>query len=99
MLKKNLVYKVRIKKKVIKYLNTLNKKDTYRIFKAIEALASDPRPVGYKKLSGEENAYRIRIGSYRVIYEIKDEELLVYVVKAGARGDVYKKNKYYIGRT
>ena len=86
-----MVYKVRIKKKVIKYLSTLNKKDTNRIFSAIEALASDPRPVGHKKLSGEDNACRIRIGSYRVIYEIKDVDLLVSVVKAGARGDVYKK--------
>lgn len=84
-------YKVRIKKKVIKYLSSLNKKDTNRIFSAIEALAYDPRPLGNKKLSGEENAYRIRIGSYRVIYEINDNDLMVYVITAGARGDVYKK--------
>lgn len=84
-------YKVQIKNKVIKYLSTLRKKDTKRIFSVIEDLASNPRPSGYKKLSGEENAYRIRVGSYRVIYEIKDDELMVCVVKAGARGDVYKK--------
>ncbi len=86
-----MVYKVQIKKKVIKYLSTLRKKDAERIFSAIESLASVPRPSGHKKLSGEENAYRIRIGSYRVIYEIQDDALMVYVVKAGARGDVYKK--------
>ena len=86
-----MVYKVQIKKKAIKYLCTLRKKDAERIFSAIENLALDPRPSGHKKLSGEENAYRIRIGSYRVIYEIEDEALMVYVVKAGARGDVYKK--------
>jgi len=86
-----LVYKVQIKKKVLKYLSTLRDKDTKRIFSAIESLASDPRPSGHKKLSGEEDAYRIRVGSYRVIYEIKDDILMVYVVKAGARGDVYKK--------
>jgi mRNA interferase RelE/StbE len=86
-----LVYKVQIKKKAIKYLSTLRKKDAERIFSVIENLASDPRPSGYKRLSGEENAYRIRIGTYRVIYEIEDDALMVYVVKAGARGDVYKK--------
>ena len=86
-----MVYKVQIKKKVLKYLSTLRDKDTKRIFSAIESLASDPRPSGHKKLSGEEDAYRIRVGSYRVIYEIKDDILMVYVVKAGARGDVYKK--------
>jgi len=79
-------------KKVIKYLSTLRKKDDdERIFLAIEHLASDPRPSGHKKISGEENVYRIRIGAYHVIYEIEDDGLMVYVVKAGARGDVYKK--------
>lgn len=56
---------------------------------AIESLSENPRPVGNKKLSGEK-AYRIRIGSYRVIYEIEDEALKVYIIKAGSRGDVYK---------
>ncbi|MBI9108889.1 MAG: type II toxin-antitoxin system RelE/ParE family toxin [Spirochaetales bacterium] len=87
-----MVYKVQIIKKVIKYLSTLRKKDAERIFSAIENLASDSIPSGHKKLSGEENAYRIRIGSYCVIYVIEDDALMVYVLKAGARGDVYKKS-------
>ena len=84
-----MVYEIQIKKKVIKYLGTLRKKDTERIMTAIESLSENPRPVGHKKLSGEK-AYRIRIGSYRVIYEIEDEALKVYIIKAGSRGDVYK---------
>ncbi len=76
-----MVYKIQIKKKVIKYLGTLRRKDAERIITAIEALAEDPRPLGNKKLTGEET-YRIRIGSYRVIYEIEDKALIVYVVKA-----------------
>jgi mRNA interferase RelE/StbE len=84
-----LAYKIQIRKKVIKYLETIRKKDAERIISAIQALAIEPRPTGFKKLTGED-AYRIRIGNYRVIYEILDDMLIVYILKAGPRGDVYK---------
>lgn len=60
-----------------------------RILDAIEDLGEDPRPHGVKKLSGEQNAWRIRIGEYRVIYDIFDAELVVSVVRAGHRREVY----------
>lgn len=56
----------------------------------IDALATEPRPSGVKKLKGEENTYRIRVGSYRVVYEIEDDVLLVTVMRVGGRGEVYK---------
>lgn len=84
-----MVYKVKIKKKAIKYLSSLRKNDSEKIIIAIEALSKNPKPIGHKKLSGVE-AYRIRIGNYRVIYEIEGDALLVYIVKVGSRGDVYK---------
>ncbi|MDZ8237531.1 MAG: type II toxin-antitoxin system RelE/ParE family toxin [Nostoc sp. ChiQUE01a] len=59
-----------------------------RIQPKIDALAIEPRPSGVKKLKGEDNTYRIRIGTYRVIYEIEDNLLLVTVIKVGGRGDV-----------
>jgi mRNA interferase RelE/StbE len=61
-----------------------------RIQLKIDALATEPRPSGVKKLKGEENTYRIRVGSYRVVYEIEDDILLVTVIKVGGRGEVYK---------
>jgi mRNA interferase RelE/StbE len=61
-----------------------------RIQPKIDALATEPRPSGVKKLKGEENTYRIRVGSYRVIYEIKDDVLLVTVIRVAGRGEVYK---------
>jgi len=60
-----------------------------RIISAIQALAHDPRPHGSKKLSGRP-AWRIRVGEYRVIYEIHDDRLLVLVVAIGHRKDVYR---------
>lgn len=55
---------------------------------AIFALANEPRPNGYKKLKGRE-AYRIRIGDYRVIYEIHDGVLTIEVIDLGHRRDIY----------
>lgn len=55
----------------------------------IGQLADDPRPAGSKKLSGH-NRYRIRQGSYRIVYGIEDKELVVMVVKAGHRKDIYR---------
>lgn len=60
-----------------------------RILDAIEDLGEDPRPHGVKKLSGEQTAWRIRIGEYRVIYDVFDAELVVTVVRAGHRREVY----------
>jgi mRNA interferase RelE/StbE len=56
---------------------------------AIANLAVNPRPFGYKKLKGEE-AYRIRVGDYRIIYEIDDGKIIVTVVSVGNRKDIYK---------
>ena len=60
-----------------------------RILDAIEDLADDPRPHGARKLVGEQTAWRIRVGDYRVIYDILDTELTVTVVRAAHRREVY----------
>lgn len=60
-----------------------------RIRPKIDALADNPRPHGVKKLKGEENTWRIRVGDYRVIYEIHDRILLVLVLRIRHRGSAY----------
>ena len=57
--------------------------------KRIEGLAHDPRPSGSEKLSGQER-FRVRQGTYRIVSEIKDQELIVTAVKIGHRRDVYR---------
>ena len=59
-----------------------------RIIKAIDALANNPRPVGYIKLTGRPG-YRIRIGDYRVIYNIEDKILTIFIIDIGNRRDIY----------
>lgn len=61
-----------------------------RIQLKIDDLATEPRPNKVKKLQGEENTYRIRIGDYRVIYDIFDDILLVKIIDVVHRSKVYK---------
>ncbi len=60
-----------------------------RIRAAIHALADDPRPQGCRKLEGRENEWRVRVGTWRIIYRIEDGRLVVVVVGVGPRGEVY----------
>jgi mRNA interferase RelE/StbE len=83
-------YKLRIKKSAAKELEAISRKaDRRRIVSRIEALAENPRPDGCRKLSGSER-YRIRQGSYRIVYAIEDKQLVVYVVKIADRKSVYR---------
>ncbi len=61
-----------------------------RIRPHIDALATDPRPHGVKKLADPDALYRIRVGDYRVVYQVRDEELLVLVVRVADRKDAYR---------
>ena len=63
--------------------------DYNKIVAAVKALATDPRPHGYKKLKGRPG-YRIRVGDYRIIYQVKDNILTVFVLIIGNRRDVYE---------
>lgn len=82
-------YKITFKKSVSKDLRTIPNKDVSRILSRIESLADNPRGEGCIKLSGQEN-YRVRQGLYRIVYEIRDEVLVVNVIKVGHRADIYK---------
>ena len=83
-------YKIEVAKKVRKSFQKIPKSDAKRILGAIEKLGEDPRPVLSKKLK-EEELYRIRVGIYRVIYQIFDDVLVISVVKVGHRKGVYRK--------
>ena len=62
-----------------------------RVATRIDSLAMDPRPHGAQKLSGDEDHYRVRAGDYRVIYTIDDPARVVWILKIGHRGDVYRR--------
>ncbi|PYI68394.1 hypothetical protein CVV68_06170 [Arthrobacter livingstonensis] len=74
----------------LKELNKPDKPLRRRILAAITLLEENPRPDGVKKLAGDENAWRIRIEDYRVLYEIHDGKLLVVIFRAAHRREVYR---------
>lgn len=82
-------YSLAFKKSVAKDLRNIPNKDVKRILKCIESLRENPRADGCIKLSGQER-YRVRQSVYRIIYEIKDSELIVLVIKVAHRSNAYK---------
>lgn len=85
------MYQVKIKKDAQKVLDKLPPKVQRNIREKIQELTNDPRKlVWVEKMTGFDSRYRFPAGSFRVIFEIEDEVLLVIIVKIGSRGDVYK---------
>lgn len=84
-----MTYEVRLRPRAKKELQKISTQDQKKITLALRLLQENPRPPGVKKLRGREGAYRVRVGDYRVIFEINDGELLVLVIRIGHRGDVY----------
>jgi len=82
-------YTVFILRRAQKELAQLPVRDYGRLRDAVRALARNPRPPGCRKLTGREG-WRIRIGAYRVIYEIDDKQQAVTVLHLGHRCDVYR---------
>ena len=85
-----MTYSVDILPAAIRALGRLEVITKNRLGKAIDKLAENPRPSGAKKLKGRINRWRIRVGDYRVIYDIEDKELRVLVVMLGHRREVYR---------
>lgn len=83
-------YEVQIARRALRVLATLPRKEQQRVRAAIDLLADNPRPPGCTKLSGEDSAYRVRVGVYRIVYEVIDDRLLVHVVRIGHRREVYR---------
>lgn len=82
-------YSIRINKVAQKSLAKISQSYQDRLIAVIRDLGNDPRPAGCKKLSGRD-AWRIRVGDYRIIYEIQNSELIVIVVLVGHRSEIYR---------
>lgn len=82
-------YAIEIVRSAVRNLNKIPVDDRNRVIDAIRGLADNPRPPGCRKLTGRE-AWRVRIGLYRVIYEIHDTRLTVLIVAAGKRSEIYR---------
>jgi mRNA interferase RelE/StbE len=83
-------YRIKIIRSAQKDIRKLPNTTRVRIVKRVHQLAKDPRPSGCEKLKGDKSSYRIRIGDYRVIYRIQKNILLIEILRAGHRREIYK---------
>ena len=85
-------YEVTWARKTFKQLEKLDRSTQKKIILAVTKLADDPRPHNATNLVNRPGEYRIRIGDYRVVYEIQDNRLVILVVAVGHRGDIYNRH-------
>ena len=83
-------YAVELSRAAAKALRAMDRRAQVRVVVRLQELAENPRPRDAKKLQGETGIYRMREGDYRILYEILDKRLLVYVLKIGHRREVYR---------
>jgi mRNA interferase RelE/StbE len=84
-------YEVRLAPAAVRQLRTLDPPGRRRVQAAIDLLAEEPRPPGARQLVGGAGEWLVRTGDFRIIYDIRDGELLVLVIKVGHRRDVYER--------
>ena len=84
------LYQVEWKNSAKKELKKLDKQVIPRILQAVENLADDPYALGSKKLVGSDSIYRVRVGDYRIIYNVEFSVLIIEIIKVGHRGQVYR---------
>lgn len=82
------MYKIIIKKRAKKFIDKLPRNERIRVIKAIEML---PDGEDIKKLKGHDDLLRLRVGEYRIIYTVEHGELVVLVIDAGNRGEIYQR--------
>ena len=85
-----MLYKIRILKTASKFLEGQNSKDRFRIYMALELLRENPYPPRVRKIKGSQNSYRVRVGDFRIIYQVIQSQLIVEVIRIGFRRDVYR---------
>jgi len=85
-----LKYRIEVKRTVAKALKKISKSEQKRIIKAIDSLAENLPNLDTTKMKGNNPFHKIRVGDYRIVYEIQDDVLLILIVKIGHRKDVYR---------
>ncbi len=83
-------YSLEISATAEKQLKKLARRDQIRILRMIQALAKEPRPRGCRKLRGYLNVLRVRVGTFRVLYSVERNRLVVFILKIGHRKEIYR---------
>ena len=83
-------YRIEFSATAERQLGKLHKPDQLRILRAIRGLSEEPYPRGTRKLQGYADVYRIRVGTYRILYSVESERVTIIVLKIGQRKDIYR---------
>jgi mRNA interferase RelE/StbE len=85
------IYRIEWKSSAVREIKRLDRKVVARIVAAVDGLSSEPFPVGAKKLRGGNITYRIRVGDYRVVYDVFAGQLIIEIIRVRHRKDAYRK--------
>lgn len=86
-----MAYEIKIKESAQKTLRKIDKIAKARLWVSISELANDPRPPGCVKMTGADDLWRIRAGDWRIIYQIRDKEMVILVIRVGHRREIYRR--------
>ncbi|NWK55202.1 type II toxin-antitoxin system RelE/ParE family toxin [Verrucomicrobiaceae bacterium N1E253] len=84
-------FPIKWRKSTKKDLRRISQVEVSKIVAAVSSLSDDPRPEGCKKMQGSDCAYRIRVGDYRVIYEVYEDQIIIEIIRVRHRREVYRK--------
>ena len=88
-----MVYTIKFKPAAARKLLKFPKPIQVKLARKIDSLTINPYPQGTKKLKGSDDLHRLRVGDYRIIYQVKNDQLLILVVKIGHRKEIYRSSK------
>jgi mRNA interferase RelE/StbE len=83
-------YKIEISATAEKKIRKLSRENQIHVLRAIEGLAGEPHPPGSRKLRGYEDVYRIRTGTFRILYSVEKARVLIIILKVGHRKEIYR---------
>jgi len=83
-------YRIEVSATAEKQIRKLDRTDQIQVVRAIQALSKEPRPPGTRKLQGYSDVFRVRVGTYRIIFSVERTRLLIIILKVGHRRDVYR---------
>ena len=86
-----MAYRIELAPKALRDFKALDESVRGRIARRIDSLAENPFPSGIKKLAGEDELYRLRVGDYRVLYQVQGKVLVVLILGVGHRREVYRR--------
>jgi len=83
-------FRIEVSATAEKQIRKLGREDQIRVLQAVQRLAAEPTPPGSRKVRGYDDVFRIRVGTYRVIYRVEGRRLLIIILKVGHRKEIYR---------